>query len=249
MYCNYCGTQNPDDFRFCQKCGKPRVGSTPAAPAAAPASTGDVVFVRSICLNAAAEFEKNPEQVGNPLRLLDFDRNKSRFSFLLTITDAQVDELVKLDLFTAAEKTIIDREPYAVITYLRMLWDLAEAYQCQKLIQGIFLTKSFVMYQSNLDHIVQDKDWKALDALTSEYVEEGRKANYTLLLTRALVKAAHAKLMLGDRYACRQLLDEFYRIADAAQRERPLYTYLSDESARLFFLGVKNQADTLKSKV
>jgi hypothetical protein len=38
MFCNYCGTPNPDVAKFCQQCGKSLVNSRESSVAAPPAS-------------------------------------------------------------------------------------------------------------------------------------------------------------------------------------------------------------------
>ncbi len=45
MFCQQCGEKNPDDSKFCSKCGaalvQTKAAPAPAAPAPAPAATGE----------------------------------------------------------------------------------------------------------------------------------------------------------------------------------------------------------------
>jgi len=62
MFCNYCGTHNPDVAKFCRKCGKPIVNSNqPAAPGLPVAAAVDSETIHSPRVPVATPPHASPE--------------------------------------------------------------------------------------------------------------------------------------------------------------------------------------------
>ena len=72
MFCNYCGTKNPDDFRFCSACGRGRAAeaTAPAAPPPSPSGGSAVEAMRQSFLAGAGRYVKAPDDFDNPFHAM-----------------------------------------------------------------------------------------------------------------------------------------------------------------------------------
>lgn len=80
MFCNYCGTHNPDVAKFCRKCGKPTVNSQqPSAPAPPVAAAAPLIDPPSITAPVAETIHLRPIAVATlPPVLLESHTAKPR---------------------------------------------------------------------------------------------------------------------------------------------------------------------------
>lgn len=257
MFCTYCGAQNLDDYNFCYKCGKPRraVGQAVSHETSSqntPDQSIDVAFVRGLFLSAAREYENNKSEYRkkeiSPFQLLDLDAHMDKIVLLRNVSKQQVDELVFPNRFSEAEKQLCC-DGMVYLTYLDMLRICAGTIESTTLLQGAFWGDTLVRYNSQLKSLAENKEWRDYNTLTTQYLEEARETKAAICLIRALVKAAHAKLMLGDRPTCRAYLDEFDRTVGAALRETPAYPFPGNP--KLFNEWVKacqEEANRLKAQ-
>lgn len=241
MFCSYCGAKNPDDFRFCSSCGKPNSAK------GASSSSSDATYIRKAFISAATDFFQGGSAKGakSPFDLLEknwTDRGK----FLTDPTTQQVNELVLIHHFDEHDKNFISDNPEIFVNYLYMVGSLNSL----KIQQGVLLTQNFILYMSNLDAFAKEKNWKAYDKLTNDYLEDARQVNEPFYLIRPLVKAANAKLMINDRRTAREYLNEFYRIIDDASKKKPAYFGDYDnEIFNMWVYGCRKEADQLRTKI
>lgn len=235
MYCTYCGTQNPDDYRFCSSCGKPRASSNRAtqensSPSNSSSHAIDTGYIRKLLLSLAIKIQKG--EIDQPFKAMSPD-DISKISALVLITKEQVDELVKANQFPPQELRLCQDNPLIYIDYLGLLMFVATPIKARILIQGAFWFKSTLLYYSQLENLVNKKDWQSYDDMTADYLDDARTTESNICLMRALVKAAHAKLMRGDRRTCREYLSEFDRILPTMLQEIPDYPFFEDEPTLL----------------
>ena len=242
MFCSYCGTKNPDDFRFCSSCGK----ANPAKGGVSSSSSSDAIYIRKAFISAATEFYQGGSAKGakTPFDLLDPNWT-DRGEFLTNPTTQEVNELVKLGAFDNHDKDFLTKNPVVFVNYLYMISSINSV----KIKQGVLFTQELILYGSNLEAFAEEKNWKSYDNLTSDYLNDAREVDEPFYLLSPLVKSAYAKLMMNDRRTAREYLDEFYRIVDNASRKEPAYFGGDNETFKLWIYGCRKKADQLRSKI
>lgn len=241
MFCSYCGAKNPDDFRFCSSCGKPNSAT------GASSSSSDATYIRKAFISAANAFFQGGSKKGakSPFDLLDPNWT-DKGAFIKDPTAQQVHELVLVSHFDDHDKDFLSDNPEILVNYLYMIGSLNSL----KIQQGVLFTQNFILYMSNLDACAKEKNWKAYDELTSDYLNDARQVDEPFYLLRPLVKAAYAKLMLNDRRTAREYLNEFYSIVDKASQKKPAYFGDSDdETFKMWVYGCRKEADQLRTKI
>lgn len=231
MYCVYCGEKNPADYRFCHYCGNKRHEELAADPARHQRMGGSEVDeaikqVRRLFLSAAVEYGK--KGVDTPFELIDVSAHADKFDAIGRATKQQIEELVSPNKFPEADRRVYNDDSMVFLTYLGMLSILADAIPSTMLKQGAFSLKALVFYASRSDKVLGEQNWKAADEIAVLYLEEARETKAAFYLVDPLVKAAWARLKLGDRRTCREYLDEFDRIVGNALRETPEYPMVDD---------------------
>jgi hypothetical protein len=258
MYCTDCGAKNPDDFRFCASCGKPRAGVTAPAPVTPEQPVVDDAKAEFMASVRAALAPKEASHVARGLKRFYLEGAASYVRRGRTGTPFQDGlnsddfigtllrhEFTTLDIAHLTAIAGVDRELVDVdrpddegtdvwLTYLQMLRLLADQLnevkpgQGQALVEGAFEARELVYYNSQLEAYVEEKDWAGLDELTEQYVEEAEGTN-ALHKMRAAVKAAYAKMMLGDRSAARRHLEEVPGLVVEARAGKHKYTGMDAE--------------------
>ncbi len=244
MYCTYCGAANPDNFRFCHACGKPRV------PVNTLANSGVAVTAqRAALIRAAIEFcrrddVKTPFDLVPPNMTSDLVRN---------LTPDEVGALVWPDRFLPEESQAFSGNTDALLTYIQMLETIAEIVAEQldtrALLQGVFWLEATLVYRSSLNSLIENRAWAQVEHATSEYLDLARKTGSSLALLEPLVKHALAQLMLNKRQACKSLLDEFDRNIERAKNERLEYDFPQGQLRVGWITAQSDVARDLRSKV
>ncbi len=248
-YCTFCGAQNPDGFRFCNSCGKPNAA---VSQVSSPASHVSIPRVRKALIDAIIEFSQRGRAMGvkSPFDIfLSNPDSENLLAYLENPTTEQVNDLVWVYNFTEEEKQFLIDNPEIYLNYLVVLGALAKAYKSIKLREGVLLAEATLRYPRILEGLAEEKDWRAYDEVATDYLSQAREVNEPFYLLQPLVKAAYAKLMLNDRRAAREYLNEFYRIVDTALRKKPAYWNLDENTYQMWIRGCKEEANGLRSKL
>ena len=240
MYCTACGTQNPDDYRFCFQCGQPR------PLLSQPESSDSTASLRRILLSVADEYVE--KDLDSPVDLLkrELEGQWNQLDILGKASKDQLDCLVLPNRWSESDRRLMEDKAMVYTIYLNLLRNIARALKSPALIQAALEAKTLVVYNSHLSSLADEKQWDDYDALTSQYLEEARETNAPLFLVRPLVKAAYARLMLNDRRTARAYLDEFDKLAQRAVRERPEYTSMDDKTIRQWVAFHQDEAKNLR---
>lgn len=252
MYCIQCGAQNPDNARFCFKCGSPmsRAESNVQQPHNTSATNLDYMLVpmRKAFIDAAVAYEKKGGD--NPFDLVQdqlFVGMVGVPSIWENVRNEQIDLLVRPHLFSSAENQTLSDEPVAILTYFDMIRAVGLGAEVPNLAIGALESK-MLLSLSQFQGLADKKNWKAYEALASELVEQAREVGSPHLLALALWKTAIAKLWQKDKRALRILLDELDSVIATALRTQPTYSTITsgDVDINSFVMGAQKDSIAMR---
>ena len=258
VFCTECGSKNPEDFRFCASCGQPRAvpGGVPIPAVTGAASAGGEVSalareLKDVYLNAATVYVRRGS-TGTPFSGLE-DSGLITRALTQELTPPDLAHLTRLDWDDPRINDLGARADESIdiwFTYLQMLRFLGEALNDkdaglgQGLVEAAFEARAMLYFGSTLDAFVEKKEWAEYDDITEQYVEEAEGAG-PFQEMRAAVRAAHAKLMVGDRRAAKAHAERVPSLAAAARAGKYYYTVMSPDLAREWIVKWESDARQL----
>lgn len=243
MYCTHCGAQNPDDYRFCHQCGKPRKGvrQPSEVPAGREETGGGLKPGRVRMMLFALAIDAAEKGVDNPWTLINLEAYSDTLGFLQNPTDEQLDELFS---FSEDEERAMDRERF--YTYTQMLWTYAKAAKSEKLMKRVFEKRDLTVWEWAGDLALEDKNWVEYEQISQAHLEEAREIGVAIYMLKPLLNVARAKFFQRDWGACRRCLKEFDQVMDRARREKTEHVSISELETLQVIQVMKEGADHLR---
>jgi hypothetical protein len=204
-------------------------------------SSASLAAMRASLVRAADEYTKR-DDLESPAALIDYNALKTDLS------QDDVEGLVWPNNFTEREQKIM-KDVDVLLTYINLLDIFSDVIKSSALKLGVFWLSAAILYRSTLDDMVERKAWGDFDDATTAYLGEARETGSSLALLEPLVKSAFAKLMLNDRRAARNLLDEFFQHVDLARGERPAFDFPKGELRVKWIKSQRDTATELKKRV